>query len=102
MQPFVILAINPGSTSTKIGVFKNETALFTDSVEHDSTVLEAFTAINDQFEFRKKTVLEILSAHHFDLNQLAAVVGRGGLLPPIHAGGYQINPALKGSSVKSR
>ncbi len=95
MQPFVILAINPGSTSTKIGVYKNEAALFTDSVEHDSVVLEAFTTIIDQFEFRKKTVLEILSAHHFEINQLAAVVGRGGLLPPIHAGGYRVNQAMK-------
>lgn len=95
MQNFTILTINPGSTSTKIAVFENETELFSQSVEHISSDLEAFSAINDQFEFRKKTVLESLGVHQFDLNQLAAVVGRGGLLPPIHAGGYLINQAMK-------
>jgi butyrate kinase len=95
MQTYFILTINPGSTSTKIGVFENETEVFTQSVEHDSTILETFSIVNDQFEFRKKTVLEILAARQFNLHQLAAVVGRGGLLPPIHAGGYRVNQAMK-------
>lgn len=95
MQTYFILTINPGSTSTKIGVFENETELFTQSVEHDNTSLEGFLTVNDQFEFRKKTVLEVLRAHQFDHNKLAAVVGRGGLLPPIHAGGYRVNQAMK-------
>ena len=95
MKTYFILAINPGSTSTKIGVFGNETELFTQSVEHDSADLEAFPTVNDQFEFRKKTVLKILTARQFELNKLAAVVGRGGLLPPIHAGGYAVNQAIK-------
>ena len=95
MTTYFILTINPGSTSTKIGVFENETEAFSQSVEHDSSVLEAFPTINDQFEFRKKTVLEILAARQFDLGKLAAVVGRGGLLPPIHAGGYVVNQAMK-------
>ena len=89
------LTINPGSTSTKIGVFKNETEVFSQSVEHDSGFLEAFKTVNDQFDFRKKTVLEILQAHQFDLAKLSAVVGRGGLLPPIHSGGYRVNQAMK-------
>lgn len=95
MKSYFILTINPGSTSTKIGVFENETELFTQSVEHDSAGLEAFPTVNDQFEFRKKTVQEILRGHQFDLDKLAAVVGRGGLLPPIHAGGYLVNQAMK-------
>ena len=95
MQTYFILTINPGSTSTKIGVYGNETELFTQSVEHDSADLEAFPTVNDQFEFRKTTLLKILSEHRFDCNKLAAVVGRGGLLPPIHAGGYLVNQAMK-------
>lgn len=95
MHNFVILTINPGSTSTKIAVFENETELFSQSVEHTSTDLESFLTVNEQFEFRKKTVQKILSAHRFDLNRLTAVVGRGGLLPPIDAGGYRINQAMK-------
>nr|WP_320026348.1 butyrate kinase [uncultured Acetobacterium sp.] len=95
MKNYFILTINPGSTSTKIGVFENETEVFTQSVEHASAVREAFPTINDQFDFRKKTVLEILTARQFDLNKLSAVVGRGGLLPPVHAGGYVVNQAMK-------
>ncbi|TYC84701.1 butyrate kinase [Acetobacterium wieringae] len=95
MHNFVILTINPGSTSTKIAVFENETELFSQSVEHTSADLESFLTVNEQFEFRKKTVQKILSAHRFDLNRLTAVVGRGGLLPPIDAGGYRINQAMK-------
>ncbi|WP_303868461.1 butyrate kinase [Acetobacterium wieringae] len=95
MQTYYILAINPGSTSTKIAVFENEAELFSQVVEHDRNELEGFTTVNDQFEFRKKTVIQIIHDHHFDLNQLAVVVGRGGLLPPIHAGGYLINQTMK-------
>lgn len=95
MQTYFILTINPGSTSTKVAVYKNERALFTQTVEHDSAVLEAFPTVNAQFEFREKTVLEILKAQQFDCHQLAAVVGRGGLLPPIDAGGYGVNQAMK-------
>lgn len=95
MKTYLILTINPGSTSTKIAVFENETELFTQSVEHDSASLEAFPTVNDQFEFRKNMALEILGRHQFDRSKLAAVVGRGGLLPPIHAGGYLVNQAMK-------
>lgn len=95
MKNYFILTINPGSTSTKIGVFENEKELFSSSVEHQSAFLETFQTVNDQFKFRKSTVLEILETHHFDCRKLSAVVGRGGLLPPIKSGGYTVNDAMK-------
>jgi len=95
MKNYYILAINPGSTSTKIGVFENEKEVFSESVAHQSDVLEAFQTVNDQFEFRKNTILEIIKKHHFDPEKLAAVVGRGGLLPPIKSGGYIVNDVMK-------
>lgn len=95
MCEYFILTINPGSTSTKIGIFENEKELFTQSVEHEAEYLESFLTINDQFQFRKNVVLEIIVAQQFDLKKLSAVVGRGGLLPPIHAGGYGVNEVMK-------
>jgi len=95
MKNYFILAINPGSMSTKIGIFENKNEVFTASVEHQSRELEPFQTINAQFEFRKNTVLEILEAHDFDIKKLSAVVGRGGLLPPIESGGYTVNEAMK-------
>jgi len=95
MKKYYILTINPGSTSTKAGIFENEKEVFSESVEHQSEVLEAFQTVNDQFEFRKKTVLKIIEKHHFDTKKLSAVVGRGGLLPPIKSGGYIVNDSMK-------
>ncbi len=95
MCEYFILAINPGSTSTKIGIYENEKELFTQSVEHDDGYLESFQTINDQFQFRKNVVLESIEAQQFDLKKLSAVVGRGGLLPPIDAGGYGVNEIMK-------
>ncbi|MBC3796611.1 hypothetical protein [Acetobacterium tundrae] len=95
MKDYVILTINPGSTSTKIGIFENENELFSASIEHRSDVLEAFLTINQQFDFIKDTIMEILENHHFDTKKLSAVVGRGGLLPPIKSGGYTVNEAMK-------
>lgn len=95
MKNYYILTINPGSMSTKAGIFKNEKELFSESIEHQSEFLEAFQTVNDQFEFRLKTVLGIMEKHHFDTKILSAVVGRGGLLPPIKSGGYIVNDAMK-------
>ena len=92
---YYILTINPGSTSTKIGVFENETALFLAAVEHQNGELEGFETVNQQFGFRQNTIRQILSERAFDVKKLSAVVGRGGLLPPIKAGGYRVNAAMK-------
>ncbi len=95
MEEYHILAINPGSTSTKMAVYKNETELFSKSIDHASSDLEIFKRVNDQFEFRKKIILKSLSDQDFSLKHLSAIVGRGGLLPPIKAGGYRVNAKMK-------
>jgi len=89
-----ILAINPGSTSSKIAVFEDETCLFEDNIKHSHEALEGFSRIQDQFEFRKNEVLRCLEDHSFDINLLSAVVGRGGLLPPVKSGAYYVNDAM--------
>jgi|GEM_PF-4330989 len=86
-----ILVINPGSTSTKIAVYENETQLFVNSIEHSSEEIEKYDAIYDQFEFRKELVLNELKEHDVKPEELTCVVARGGLLPPVSAGAIRVN-----------
>jgi len=93
-QHFFLLALNPGSSSTKIGVFENERPLFAKNVRHDEAALVAFKDIADQKTLRKQAVLEALSEQGFDSRHLSAVVGRGGLLRPLESGTYRVNEAM--------
>jgi len=86
-----LLILNPGSTSTKLAVFDAETALFTESIVHTPEELAPFDCVADQYGFRRDVVLRCLSQHGIPLESLTAIVSRGGLLPPIHAGAYAIN-----------
>ena len=86
-----ILVLNPGSTSTKIAVFDGETPLFTESLSHSAQELAPFERVADQYDFRRQLVLDCLMRHDFDVRDLDAVVSRGGLLAPVHAGAYEVN-----------
>lgn len=88
-----ILAINPGSTSTKIAVYEDETPILVNNIRHTVEELSEFPRIIDQFEFRKNLVLDTLEAKGipFDFD---AIVGRGGLLKPIPGGVYEVNDAM--------
>ncbi len=91
MKTYHILTINPGSTSTKIGVFKNQDILFEINISHSPKQLEQFDNIWEQYSFRKKEIIIALKKEKFDLNKLDAVVGRGGLIKPIPSGTYYID-----------
>jgi butyrate kinase len=93
-KPFRILVINPGSTSTKIGVFENETCLFEKTIRHTVNELSSFVNIMDQYEFRKNLILESLHYEGINISKLDAVCGRGGLLRPIPGGTYAVNEAM--------
>ncbi len=89
-----ILAINPGSTSTKIAVYKNEDQLFTTSISHTPEELAGFKSVNEQFEWRKGLILKNLAENNIDMKKLSAVVGRGGVISPIESGVYEVNDDL--------
>jgi butyrate kinase len=91
---FRVLTINPGSTSTKIGVYDDETCRFEESIRHSELDLANFDKIWDQYEFRKRTILEALQQHDIDVRTLSAVVGRGGLLRPVVSGTYEVNKMM--------
>ncbi|CAM3804093.1 butyrate kinase [Alkalicoccus chagannorensis] len=86
-----VLALNPGSTSTKIGVFENEMPLMEKTIRHDREEVLAFHSIIDQYAFRKEAVLQTLDEAGINISKLDAVVGRGGLLRPIEGGTYRVN-----------
>ncbi|MDE7417524.1 MAG: butyrate kinase [Lachnospiraceae bacterium] len=88
------LIINPGSTSTKIGVFENETLLFEETLRHSTEEISQYATIFDQKDFRKKIITDLLTEKNFDLKSLNVVVGRGGMLKPIPGGTYAVTDAL--------
>lgn len=91
---YKLLIINPGSTSTKIGVYEDEKELFEETLRHTNEELKQFDTIFDQFQFRKDLILEFINKKNFDIKTLDAVVGRGGLLKPIEGGTYAVNDAM--------
>ena len=88
---YLILAINPGSTSTKIALYKNETELFSNSIGHPQSEIEQFGSLLEQIPMRLELVLETLEKHGYKPQDLSCVMGRGGLFPPIETGGYRVN-----------
>ncbi len=91
---YKILAINPGSTSTKLAIYEDEKCIFKASVKHDSDEILKFDHIIDQYDFRMKAILDELNKDQIDLSTLNAVVGRGGMLKPIPGGTYAVNDAM--------
>ncbi len=92
-----ILVINPGSTSTKIAVYENETPLLVRNISHTVEELSVYSQVVDQFEFRKNLVLRSWENKiPFDFD---AVIGRGGLVKPIPGGVYGVNEAMKRDTV---
>ena len=88
------LIINPGSTSTKIGVFEDETLLFEETLRHSTEEIARYASIVDQKDFRKQIITDLLSEKQFDLRSLDVVVGRGGMLKPIPGGTYAVTEEL--------
>ena len=82
-----ILVINPGSTSTKIAVYENETPLLVSNIKHTVEELSVYPQVIDQFEFRKKLVLQELESKGIPF-AFDAVIGRGGLVKPIPGGRF--------------
>lgn len=88
------LIINPGSTSTKIGVFEDETLLFEETLRHSTEEIQQYATIVDQKDFRKDIIVNLLKEKDFDMKSLNVVVGRGGMLKPIVSGTYAVSDEL--------
>lgn len=88
-----ILVINPGSTSTKVAVFEDSRELEVFTVSHSVEELSAYTNVIDQFDFRYNLILDTLKEKGIEMN-FEFVMGRGGMLPPMESGVYEVNDKM--------
>ena len=89
-----LLIINPGSTSTKIGIFNDITEESSVTLRHDATEIEKYPDIFSQYGFRVKAITDYLEEKGIPLESFDAFVGRGGLLKPIESGTYRIGEEM--------
>ena len=98
MQPetFKILAVNPGSTSTKVGLYFDDRPEFTRNIQHAEAEMAQFRQrpVVDQQQFRCLRIEAVLAESGHNVRELHAVVGRGGLLPPLSSGTYLVDEAM--------
>ena len=91
---YKILSVNPGSTSTKVALYEDERELFTAGIIHSTKEIAVYEKIREQLAFRLNEIRSKLEEESVDYHKLSAVVGRGGMLPPVHGGGYLVNQAM--------
>jgi butyrate kinase len=89
-----ILAINPGSTSTKIAVYADTTPVFIQTIRHTTEELAPYEIITDQFNFRKELILKELHDAEIPVNEIRVIMGRGGLLKPVESGIIEVNQKM--------
>jgi butyrate kinase len=88
---YLLLTINPGSTSTKLALFDDDKERVRESIEHPSNELKKYPGLFDQLPMRSQAVLEFLEKNKLRVSDLHCIVSRGGILPPVHSGAYRIN-----------
>lgn len=92
---YKILAINPGSTSTKIALYEDEKPLLDLTLRHTTEEISRFADIIDQLDWRRGLILGALRDNNHELSSLSAVIGRGGLIRPVPAGVYEVNSRMR-------
>lgn len=90
----MILVINPGSTSTKLAVFKGTEKIVQENIDHNVEALSRFEKITDQYAYRMEAIMGWLKANHIKPADLIAVVGRGGLLRSMPSGTYLVTEKM--------
>ena len=86
-----ILVINPGSTSTKIAVFDDDKQIMAQTIRHPLDEVKAFSWVMDQFDYRMEHINAALETAGIDKSTLTCVMARGGLLPPVPSGAFNVN-----------
>ena len=89
-----VLVINPGSTSTKVSVFEDDKEVLKLRIDHPTSELDKFEKLSDQKDFRKEAVLKALEEKGYDVKDFDAIACRGGILPPLEGGTYEVNEEM--------
>jgi len=89
-----ILVINPGSTSTKIAIFEDETCVYNKKVDHDPEELSRYDSLMDQEPIRRGEVIKALNEAGYEISDFDAIAARGGILPPLESGTYEVDEVM--------
>ena len=89
------LVINPGATSTKASIYEGENEIFTENIKHPIEEIQQFHEVADQFDYRKKTIMDMVHQHGVKDDEIAIIMGRGGLTRPCESGTYRVNQLMK-------
>ena len=92
---YKVLAINPGSTSTKVALYDEERPLLDLTLRHSTEEISRFADVIDQLDWRRGLILSALREQSFNIKDLSVVIGRGGLIRPIPAGVYEVNSRMR-------
>jgi butyrate kinase len=90
-----ILVIYPEVDITKIAVYRNTSLIFLKSIRHKAETLVAFSHVIEELDYRTELILDELNNNQIDLDDIAVVMARGGLIKPLKSGVYQVNEAMK-------
>jgi butyrate kinase len=101
---FLILTLNPGSASTKIGVFANERPELVRNIGHTDQEMQQFQGrpVLDQLDFRRAAIERALRAGGYQAGLFDAVSGRGGLMRGVPSGTYRVNEEMLGDLGSAR
>lgn len=94
MKTYKVLTINPGSTSTKIALFKGDECLFSKNVSHEASELAQYETISDQLPYRRNMILDLLKEAGISLDDVDVFVGRGGGLLAMEGGSYNVGECM--------
>lgn len=94
----LILVINPGSSSTKLALAKDDQIVRSETLRHEAAVLQRFAGVWDQFDYRLEACRQWARQH---ATAYSAVVARGGLLKPVAGGTYRVNEAMLADARKN-
>lgn len=86
-----VLAINPGSTSTKFAVYFEDECVFRKTIRHPLEQLLRYKNVIDQFDLRKGIIIEALQEEGIEVDSIKYIIGRGGLTYPLESGVYRVN-----------
>ena len=99
---YLQLIINPGSTSTKLALYRDSEKVLQESVDHKPEDLQQYEHIADQVPYRLGLIRDFMERNHIDGRELSAVMGRGGLVFGLKTGGYRVDDALCEALVNDR
>ena len=90
-----VLAIDTGTTTTKVGYYKDGQIVFEQKIVHPSHELSQFTNVMDQDKLRRDSILDILEQREINPLDIDIIMARGGLFAPVRTGVYKVNPDMR-------